>query len=167
MGTVERMTGVRIVIEGDLDKPLGHMACVAALAKMPFVIVIIPMAGNARSIHGVTEGVVAVTVVANQHRVFANQVKRGIAGVVKRGVLPVSRLMTVAAFLSAAPIVRVVLGMAAKTCRGRIGKDVIGMAVETACCCMAADQRKAGLVMVKGHKLPASARMAVVAGFTN
>lgn len=81
--------------------------------------------------------------------------------------MPVRRLMAVAAFLSAAPIVCVIFGMAAKACRGRIVKRVIGMAVETARCCMAADQRKAGLVVVKGDNLPASRRMAIVAGLTD
>ncbi|MDH3947244.1 MAG: hypothetical protein OET45_11265, partial [Chromatiales bacterium] len=112
------MTRVNVVIEGHLGKTLGHMTCIATLSKMPFVIVIIPMAGNAGRIHGVTEGVVAVTVVANQQRMFANQVERGIACMVKGGVMPVRRLMTVVAFLSAAPIVCVVFGMAPKACRG-------------------------------------------------
>lgn len=164
---MERMTRVSVVIEGHLGKTLGHMACIATLSKMLFVIVIIPMAGNAGRIHGVTEWVVAVTVVASQHRMFANQVERGIARMVKGGVKPVRRLMAVAAFLSAAPIVCVIFGMAAKACRGRIVKRVIGMAVETARGCMAADQRKAGLVMVKGDNLPASRRMAIVAGLTD
>lgn len=164
---MERMTRVSVVIEGHLGKTLGHMACIATLSKMLFVIVIIPMAGNAGRIHGVTEWVVAVTVVASQHRMFANQVERGIARMVKGGVMPVRRLMAVAAFLSAAPIVCVIFGMAAKACRGRIVKRVIGMAVETARCCMAADQRKAGLVVVKGDNLPASRRMAIVAGLTD
>ena len=164
---MERMTRVSVVIEGHLGKTLGHMACIATLSEMLFVIVIIPMAGNAGRIHGVTEWVVAVTVVASQHRMFANQVERGIARMVKGGVMPVRRLMAVAAFLSAAPIVCVIFGMAAKACRGRIVKRVIGMAVETARCCMAADQRKAGLVVVKGDNLPASRRMAIVAGLTD
>ena len=164
---MERMTRVSVVIEGHLGKTLGHMACIATLSEMLFVIVIIPMAGNAGRIHGVTEWVVAVTVVASQHRMFANQVERGIARMVKGGVKPVRRLMAVAAFLSAAPIVCVIFGMAAKACRGRIVKRVIGMAVETARCCMAADQRKAGLVVVKGDNLPASRRMAIVAGLTD
>ena len=81
--------------------------------------------------------------------------------------MPVRRLVAIVALLSAAPIVGVVFGMAPKACRGRIVKDVIGMAGETACCCMAADQREAGLVMVKRHDLPASRRMAVVAGLTD
>ena len=164
---MERMTRVSVVIEGHLGKTLGHMACIATLSKMLFVIVIIPMAGNAGRIHGVTEWVVAVTVVASQHRMFANQVERGIARMVKGGVKPVRRLMAVAAFLSAAPIVCVIFGMAAKACRRCIGKSVIGMAVETTRCCMAADQREAGLGMVKRHDLPASRRMAVVAGLTD
>lgn len=81
--------------------------------------------------------------------------------------MPVRRLMAVAAFLSAAPIVRVILGMAAKARRRYIAKSVIGVAVETACCCMAADQRKAGLIVVKRHILPASRRMAIAATLTD
>lgn len=69
------MTRVSVVIEGHLGKTLGNMACIATLSEMPVVIVIIPMAGNACRIHGVTEGIVAVTVAANQRRMFANQVE--------------------------------------------------------------------------------------------
>ena len=81
--------------------------------------------------------------------------------------MPVRRLMAVAAFLSAAPIVCVILGMAAKARRGYIDKSVIGVAVETACCGMAADQRKAGLIVIKRHILPASRRMAIAASLTD
>jgi len=164
---MECMTRVNVVIEGHLGKSLGHMACIAMLSKMPFVIVIVPMAGNAGRIHGVTEGVVAVTVVANQQRMFANQFERGIACMVKGGVMPVRRLMAIVAFLSAAPIVCVVFGMAPKACRGRIVKDVIRMAGETACCRVVADQPEAGLIVVKRNNFPANCRMAVVAGFTD
>lgn len=72
---MECMTGISVVIEGHLRKSLGHMACIATLAEVPFVIIIIPMAGNAGCIHGVTEGIVAVTVIANQHRMFTNQIE--------------------------------------------------------------------------------------------
>lgn len=164
---MECMARVNVVIEGHLGKTLGYMACIASLSEVPFVIVIIPMAGNAGCIHRVTEGIVAVTVIANQHCVFANQIELGIPCVVKGGVMPVRRLVTVAAFLSAAPVVCVIFGVAAKACRRCISKDVIGMAVETACCCMAADQREAGLIVVKRYDFPASRRMAVVAGLTD
>ncbi len=72
---MECMTGVGVVIEGHLGKAIRHMACIATLSEMPFVIVIIPMAGNTCRIHGVTEGIVAVTVAANQRRMIANQVE--------------------------------------------------------------------------------------------
>ncbi len=75
MGTVECMACVSVVIEGHLGKSRRHMACIATLAKVFVVIVIILMAGNAGRIHGVTERVVAVTVVTNQHRMFANKVE--------------------------------------------------------------------------------------------
>ncbi len=81
--------------------------------------------------------------------------------------MPVRRLMAVAAFLSAASIVRVILGMAAIARRRYIDKSVIGVAVETACCCMAADQREAGLIVVKRHILPASRQMAIAATLTD
>jgi hypothetical protein len=164
---MECMTRVSVVIEDHLGKTLGHMAGIATLSKMPLVIVIIPMAGNAGSIHGVAEGVLAVTVVANQQSMFANQIERSITCVVKGGVMPVCRLMAIAAFLSAAPVVCVIFGMAAKARRRCIGKGVIGMAIETTRCCMAADQREAGLIVVKRHNLPASRRMAVVASLTD
>ncbi|MCW9079632.1 MAG: PHP domain-containing protein [Gammaproteobacteria bacterium] len=112
------MTRVSVVIEDHLGKTLGHMAGIATLSKMPLVIVIIPMAGNAGSIHGVAEGVLAVTVVANQQSMFANQIERSITCVVKGGVMPVCRLMAIAAFLSAAPVVCVIFGMEYSTPQG-------------------------------------------------
>ena len=165
VGSMERVTRVRVVIESHLSKALRHVAGVAAFSKMPVVVVIVLMAGNACGIHRVTEGVVAMTVGAHQRRVFAGQVERGIAGMVKRCVMPVSRLMAVAALLSAAPIVRIIVGMAAEACRGGVGKGMIGMAVETARCCMAADQREIGLLVVKRHVFPARRRMAIATTF--
>jgi hypothetical protein len=75
--------------------------------------------------------------------------------------------MAVAALLSAAPFVRIIFGVAAKARRRCIDKGVIGMTVETACCRMVTDQREAGLIVVKRDDLPASSRMAIVAGFTH
>ena len=164
---MERVTRIRVVIESHLSKALRHVACVAAFSKMPVVIVIVLMAGNACGIHRVTEGIVAVTVAAHQRRVFADQIERGIAGMVKRCVMPVSWLMAVAALLSAAPIVRIIVGMAAEACRGRVDKGVIGMAVKTARCCMAADQRETGLLVIKRHVFPTSRRMAIATTCAN
>lgn len=81
--------------------------------------------------------------------------------------MPVRRLVAIVALLSAAPIVGVVFGMAPKACRGRIVKDVIGMAGETARCCVVADQPEAGLIVVERNNFPANCRMAIVAGLTD
>ena len=109
---MEGMIRVDVVIKGDEFKPFRLMASVAAFAKVTVVVVIFKMAGNTRGTQAVTERVLAVAVIACEQSMFAGQLERRVTGVVKRGVLPPRRLVTVLALLPATSGVGVIARVA-------------------------------------------------------
>ena len=123
---------INIVVEPDIVKTLRHMAGVTALSEVAVVVVVFAVTCNTGCVHYVTERIVAVAIVADQQGMFAQQVERRIPRMVKRGVMPVSRLVAVSAMLATAPVVSIVLCMATEAGGRRFDKAVIGMAVKAA-----------------------------------
>ena len=157
------MLGVDVMVEGDFDKPFRNVTHIAALSEMRFMVVVVPMAGDTGCIHGVAERVVRVTIVADQQTMFAQQFERCIPRMIERGIVPVSRFVAVSAFLAAAPIMRIVLGMTAVAGSRRFGKRVIGMTRKAGCRLMLADQCEVGLCVVERNVHPVGRRVAIVA----
>lgn len=120
---------ISIVVEPDIVKTLRHMAGVTALSEVAVMVVVFAVTCNAVCVHHVTEWIFAMAIVADQQGMFAQQVERRIPCMVKRGVMPVSRLVAVSALLATAPIVSIVFGMATEAGGRRFDKAVIGMAV--------------------------------------
>ena len=73
MSTAEGMLRVDIMIERRLSPIVCYMAGVAALAKMPIMVVIVAVAGEAGCSQLVGEWVFAVAVAACEHRVLPGQ----------------------------------------------------------------------------------------------
>lgn len=136
---MQRMTGVDIVVEPEVIEALRHVAGITTFSEVSVVVVVFFVAGNAGHVHAVAERVVAMAVTAGQWRVLAREGKCSITSVVEGCVFPVRWLVTVAALLPAATVVRVILGMAAETVCRRIDEGMFRVAVETACLRMAAD----------------------------
>lgn len=146
---------ISVVVEPNIVKTFRHMAGVAALTEVALVIVVFAVACNAVRIHFIAKRIVAVTVVADQQGMFAHQVERRIPRVIERGVMPVGGLVAVSALLATAPIVCVVLGMAAEAgCRG-FNKGVVSMTIQAAGRRVITDQLETGKRVVKRHILPA------------
>ena len=80
---MERMLGIDVMIESNLDKTVWNMACVATLPEVCFMVVVVPVAGDTCSVHGVAERVVRVTIVADQQTMFAEQFERCIPRMVE------------------------------------------------------------------------------------
>ena len=76
--SMERMIGIDIMIEGNLDKTLRNMACVALLPEVRFMVVIIPVAGDTCCVHGVAEWIIRMTIVTDQQTMLAQEFERGI-----------------------------------------------------------------------------------------
>lgn len=72
VGPTERVVRVDVVIECQLCPLGGDVARVTALAKMPVVIVIIVVAGEASGTELIGKRVVAMAVIADQHCVLAS-----------------------------------------------------------------------------------------------
>jgi len=142
--TVQRVTRIDIVVEPDIVKPFRYVAGITVLTEMAVVIVVIKVAGDAGRIHAIAERVITVAVATNKRRMLTEQFEGRVTRVVKRCVVPVSRLMAVAALLATAPVMCVVIRMATETRGRRLGKRVLGVAVETACRLVGTDQCKIG-----------------------
>ena len=158
---MEGMIRVDVVIKGDEFKPFRLMASVAAFAKVTVVVVIFKMAGNTRGTQAVTERVLAVAVIACEHSMFAGQLERRVTGVVKRGVLPPRRLVTVFALLPATSGVGVIARVAPVTGCWRFCKSLVGVAVEAGCRLMFSDQLKSCRIVIEEYVGPAARRMTV------
>ena len=67
------------------------------------------MTGNTSHVHLVDKRVVAVAIAADQLTVFSIENKVSVSRVIKARVVPVGRVMTALALLSATAVVRIVL----------------------------------------------------------
>lgn len=75
--------------------------------------------------------------------------------------MPVRGLMTIAAFLAAAPVVRIVLSMTAIAASRRFAKRMIGMTRKAGCRLVLADQCEVGLCVVERYFRPLGRRVAI------
>jgi hypothetical protein len=136
---MEDMIRVDIVIERDEFKSVRCMASVARFAEVTVVVVIFKMAGNTSGTQAVTERVLTVAVIACEQSMLAGQVEGRVTGVVKRCVLPTSRLVTVLTFFPAASGVGVIARVASITGCWRFCECLVGVAVEAGCRLMFSD----------------------------
>ncbi len=143
------VTGIPGMLETDV-RPFGRgMTGLTGLTEMTVVIVVSGVAADTFRRQRVRKGLIAVAVAARKVRVRAVQRETGIARVVKRRVLPSRRVMAVAAFGAAAPLVNVVVRVAIDTrCRCRC-EGPVAVAVETACVAVPALEDIAGRGMVE------------------
>ena len=160
---MEDVIRVDIVIKHDEFKSVWRMASFAFFAEVAVVVVILKMAGNARGTQAVTERVLAVAVTACEQSMFAGQLEGRVTGVVKRRVLPSSRLVTVLTLFPAASSVGVIARMASITGCWRFCECLVGVAVEAGCRLMLSDQLKPRRVVVEEYFRPPAGCMTVTA----
>ena len=158
---MEGVIRVDFVIKCDEFKSVRRMAGFALVAEVTVVVVIFKMAGNARATQAVTERILAVSVTACEQSMFAGQLEGRVTGVVKRGILPSSRLVTVLTLFPAAPGVGVIARMASITGCWCFGEGLVGVAVEAACRLMFSDQLKVRRIVVEEYFRPPAGCMTV------
>lgn len=163
VSSVQSMAGVDGMIKAHLGPSGTHVAGLALLAEMPVVVVVFLMTTDAAYGELVREGVVAMTGIALLLCMLAIEHEARIPVVIEARIVPTGRVVTVAAFYAAAPVVCIVLGMTAKACRGRIGKGAVSMAVATGRLLVLADQRVAGRIVIEFDLEPVAGRMAIAA----
>lgn len=128
---MEGVIRVGIVIKRDEFKSVWRMTSVALFAKVSVMVVIFKMAGNTRAAQAVTERILAVAVIACEQSMFADQLEGRVTGMVKRRVLPPSRLVAVLTLFAAASVMRVITCMASVAGCWRFRECLVGVAVET------------------------------------
>ena len=163
MCTQQRMTRVDVMIEMHVRPPGRRMTGIAGTTEVPVVVVVVFVTGDAGRTQAVGERVGAMVTVASLLGVHAIEGKLCVALMIEARFVPTNRAVAIAAFGTAAPVVRVVLGMAGITCRRRILERVVGVTVKTPWSLVVADQRKAGRVVIELNVQPALGCMAVAA----
>ena len=128
---------------------------------MAVVVVVFEVARDTRHIHFIVERVLAVAVAAAQLRMLAVERKVRVTRMIELRVVPAGRRVAVAAFLSAAPVVRVVFGMAVEARGRRADKRLVFMATGTLGFRVLADQREAGGFVIEFDVGPGNGGMAV------
>ena len=160
---VQRVVRVDIVVEVNRRPRLGRMAGLTGSSEMTVVVVVLEMAGDACDVQFVVEWILAVTVTACQLRVLAIERKTRVAHMIEFGVRPCGRRVAVAAFLAAAAVMGIVLGVAVEAIRRWRLEGLVFVAAGTLRLCMLADQREAGRVVVEFDVGPGDGGMAVAA----
>ena len=128
---------------------------------MTVVIIVLEVARDARDIHLVVERILAVAVAAGQLRMPSIPGETRVARVIELRIFPAGRRVAVAAILSAAPVMGVVLGVAVETGGRRCLECLILVATRALGFCVLADQREAGRVVIELDVGPGDRRMAV------
>ena len=136
MRTMKHVVGIDVVVETEVVETFWNVTGIATFPEVPVVIVVLAVAGDTRRIHSVAKRIVTVAVATDQRSVLADQREGCIASMVERGVMPVGRLVAVAALLAAAAVMRIVLSMTAETGCRYFSKGVFNMTVETPGCCV-------------------------------
>lgn len=111
-----------VVIEEWLFPFGAGVATVALITTMLVVRVILQMARHARLVHFIIERIFGMAVATGQCGVFALKRKLSVARVFKTRVVPVARVVTGLALLTAAAVVRVV-GCVTSVASGRRGRE--------------------------------------------
>ena len=127
---MEGVICVYIVIKRNEFKSVWRMASVAVFTEVAIVVVIFNMTGNTRGSQAVTERVLAVAVIACKQSMFADQLERRVTGMVKRRVLPPSRLVTGLTLFAAASVMSVITCVASVTGCWRFRECLVGVAIE-------------------------------------
>ena len=123
---------VFVVVEDRLiPGDAAAVAGVTLITAMLIVGVVFEVARYAGLVHLVLEGIFGMAVAAGQVGVTAKQIKIGVAGMVKARIVPVTRVVAISALVSAAAVMRVILGVAIKTGCRRVRESAVFMAVET------------------------------------
>jgi len=162
--TAEGMLRVDIMIESRLRPCVRNMTGVAALAKMTVVIVIVGVAGEAGGDQLVGKWVFAMAVVARERRVLPGEIECRIARVIERGVEPPGWLVAVAAFRTAAALMRIVSLVAAVASGRRFQEGLVGVTAKAGGLFVFSDKAETGGVVIKRNLDPAGRRVAVTAG---
>jgi hypothetical protein len=95
-----------------------------------------------------------VAVIASCLGVLALERKFGVPGVIEAGIVPVSGVVALLAFLAASTLVRVILGVTAVAGRRRVLVSRVFMAIETRSLFMLAEQWIVGRIMIVGCFFP-------------
>lgn len=162
--TDQCVAGVFLMIEMHIGPAAAGVTGLAALSEMTLVIVVFPVAGDARHVEFVGERVVAVAAIAILLRMLAIQWEIRIAIVIEARIVPAPRVVAVAALVAAAAIVRIVFRMAVVAFSRRILKRIVGMAVQALGLLVLADQRIIGGVVIELDIVPFHRGVAVAAG---
>ena len=159
----QRMSRVDVMIEMHVRPPGRRMTGIAGTTKVPVVVVVVFVTGDAGRTQAVGKRIRAMATVTSLFGVHTVERKLRIALMIEARFVPTNRAVTIPAFGTAAPIVRVVLGMAGVTRRWRILERVVGVTVKTPRPLVVTDQREAGRVVIELNVQPAFRRMAVAA----
>ena len=163
MCTKQRMSRVDVMIEMHVRPPGRCMTGIAGTTEVPVVVVVVFMTGDAGRTQAVGKRIRAMATVASLLGVHAIEGKLCVALMIEARFVPINRAVTIAAFGTAAPIVRVILGMAGVTRGRRILERVVGVTVKTPRPLVVTDQREAGRVVIKLNVQPTFRCMAVAA----
>jgi hypothetical protein len=139
------------------------MAGTADVAVMPAMFVIFHVTEHAGHVHFILPRIFRVAVNADQFRVRALEYKIGIASMIEAGVVPVCGVVTGLALLTAATVMRVILGVTSVACGRRILIGFVLVAVETSGFLMLSDERIVGRVVIEGCVFPLSGLVTVAA----
>ena len=159
----QRIAGVLAVVEAHFRPAAAGMAGFAALAEMPFVIVVFEMTRDAGHLEFVRERVFTMATVAVLLRMLAVEYEIRIPIVIEARIVPATRAVAVAALIAATTIVCIVFRVTVVALRRGVLKRVVGMAVETCRLLVLADQRVVGRVVVELDVEPLRGRMTVAA----
>ena len=161
--TAERVACIQGMIELHLGPSGADMAGFALLSEMPLVVVVFLVASDTLRGQLVGERVVAVARIALLLRVPAVEQEASITIVIKTGVVPTDRTMTIATLVAAATVMGVIFCMTAEAGRRRVGKRIVCVAIEARGSLVLANQGEAGCVVIKLDVEPVVGCMAVAA----
>ncbi len=163
MCAMQSVVGVDVMVEAQIGPTAAGMTGIAGLATMPIVIVIFEVAGDTGHVEFIGKRVLAVAAVTALLGMFAIDHEVGITIVIETCVVPTVRVMTVAALIAAAAVVRVIFRVAVVTHGRRVLKGIVCMAVQAAWLLVFADQGVFGRTVIEFHVEPPGRGMAVAA----
>ena len=162
MCAMQSVFGVDAMVEVHIGPTAAGMTGTAVLAAMPIVIVIFEVAGDTRHVEFIGKRVLAVAAVTALLGMFAIDHEVGITIVIETRVIPTLRVMTVAALIAAAAVVRVIFRVTAVATRLSNGELAILMAARARSVHVLAEQWKFGQVVIEFDFGPAERGMAAV-----
>ena len=145
---------VPVMIEHGFRPVIVVVAGIAVVTIVLVVFVVFEMAGDACLVLFILERIFGVAVIASCLGVLALERKFGVPGVIEAGVVPVSGIVALLAFLAASTLVRVVLGVTAIAGRRRVLVGRVFMAIETRSLFVLAEQGIVGRLMIEACFFP-------------